>query len=314
MVVDTGGGEYSTITDRAWHVLSNTNHSSLMSGYQSGHEQVLSMVNAVTKAYIEGRDEPVLFVMHHATLVVDENEKESLHVPFQSMRHGIKFDLTPKIHGGKCNMTIEQEDFPIKFDGEKIFFNIEKPTQEELDCYDCYELTSEAEMSKMWEQRVRRKSKKRTHEGIPLAEWRRRLALAPADIVEKTLENTTQYYMTVDCENRTNMRQHYQSRFRGLKLPRLKEGVATDTFFPSEKTSMGHTCSQFFIGTDTDRWYVQPLKKESHNSTALQDFSRNVGLPLFVKSDCAQSEIGEKWTEHCRDHCIRMLTSEPGHP
>jgi len=122
--------------------------------------------------------------------------------------------------------------------------------------------------------------------------------------VEKTLKNTMQHYMTVDCENRTNMRQCYQSRFRGLKLPRLKEGVATDTFFPSERTSMGHTCSRFFVGTDTDRWCVQPLKKESHNSTALQDFSRNVGLSLFVKSDCAQSEIGEKWTEHCRDHCI----------
>jgi len=89
-------------------------------------------------------------------------------------------------------MTIEQVDFPIKFDGEKIFFNIEKPTQEELNRYDCYELTSEAEMSKIWEQRVRRKNKKTTHEGIPLAQWRRRLALASADIVEKTLENTTQ--------------------------------------------------------------------------------------------------------------------------
>jgi len=211
MVVDAGGGEYSTITDRAWHVLSNTNHLSLMSGYQSEHEQVLSVVNAVMKAYIEGRDEPVLFVMHYATLVVDENKKESLHAPFQSMRHGIKFDLTPKTHGRKCNMTIEQEDFPNKFDGEKIFFNIEKPTQEELDGYDCYELTSEAEISKIWEQRVCQKSKKTTHKGIPLAKWRRRLALAPADIVEKTLKNTTQHYMTVDCENRTNMRQHYQS-------------------------------------------------------------------------------------------------------
>ena len=88
-------------------------------------------------------------------------------------------------------MTIEQEEFPIDFDGEKILFNIEKPTQEELDRYDCYELTSEAEMSKIWEQRVRRKSEKTTHEGIPLAEWRKRLALALTDIVEKTLENTT---------------------------------------------------------------------------------------------------------------------------
>ena len=171
MVVDTGGGEYSTITDRVCHVLSNTNHSSLMSGYQSGHEQVLSVVNAVTKACIQGRDEPVLFVMHYATVVVGDNEKELSHVPFQSMRHGIKFDLTPTIHGGKCSMTVEQKEFPIAFDGEKIFFKIEKPTQEELDRYDCYELTSEAEMSEVWEQRVRRKSKRTTHKGIPRTEW-----------------------------------------------------------------------------------------------------------------------------------------------
>jgi len=52
MVVDTGGGEHSTIADRPWHVLSNANHLSLMSGYQSEHEQVLSVVNAVTKASI----------------------------------------------------------------------------------------------------------------------------------------------------------------------------------------------------------------------------------------------------------------------
>jgi len=171
--------------------------------------------------------------MHYVTLVVDENEKESLHVPFQSMRHGIKFDLTPTIHGGKCNMTIEQEDFPIKFDGEKIFFNIEKPTQEEVNRYDCYELTSEAEMSKIWEQRVRRKNKKPTHEGIPLAEWRRRIGFGSD---RHSGEDPQKYHavlhMFVHCENRTNMRQHYQSRFRGLKLPRLKEGVATDTLFP----------------------------------------------------------------------------------
>ena len=40
-----------------------------------------------------------------------------------SQCHMVKFfDLTPTIHGGKCNMTIKQEDFPIKFDGEKTPF------------------------------------------------------------------------------------------------------------------------------------------------------------------------------------------------
>jgi len=169
LIIDAGGGDCSAITDKAWHVLSNTNHSTIMSGYQSNHDQVLSVVNAVTKATIEGREEPVLFVIHCAALVADGQETESLHVPFQSMRHGVKFDLTPKAHGGTSKMTIEDEHFPLRFDGEKLFFNIEKPTTQDLDKYDCYELTSEAETSKIWENRTRRKQKKTAHEGIPLA-------------------------------------------------------------------------------------------------------------------------------------------------
>jgi len=219
-----------------------------MSGYQSTHDQVCPVVNAVTLARIKGREEPVLLLMHYATLVNDVNESESLLQPFQAMRHGVTFDMTPTIHHGRGVMDVDNEELPFHYDGEKLYYSISKPTQEDLDAYDCYELTSALETDFINHIKPKRGKKATMHEGIPMEEWRRRLALAPEDVIQKTLENTTQYYMTVDCENRTNMKEHYKSCFHGLKLPRLNEGVATDTFFPSVHTARGHKCSQMFTG------------------------------------------------------------------
>jgi len=285
-----------------------------MSGYQSTHDQVCPVVNAVTLAHIKGREEPVLLLIHYATLVNDANESESLLQPFQAMRHGVMFDMTPTIHHGRGVMDVDNEELPFHYDGEKLYYSISKPTQEDLDTYDCYELTSALETDFINHIKPKRGKKATMHEGIPMEEWRRQLALAPEDVIQKTLENTTQCYMTVDCENRTNMKEHYKSHFRGLKLPRLNEGVATDTFSPSVRTARGHKCSQMFTGMFSNRWHVYPLKKESHNGIALQDFSRNEGLPLFIKSDNAQSQTGDTWTTHCREHCIQTKTTEPGHP
>lgn len=274
------------------------------------------MVNAVTKAYIKGRNEPILFLMNYATMITDPEETESLHVPFQSMKHGIKFDMTPGTLGGTGSMYMNDERFPMQYDGEKLYFSISKPTEKDIELYECYELSSPIPPS-IVKPRIghpRRERKATTWEDIPICEWRTRFANAPEHIVRKTLENTTQFYLNIDCENRTNMRQHYKSRFLGLRLPRQREGAATDTFFPSVKTSKGDTCSQLFVGLDSDRWYVHPLRKESLNGEALKDYTRTVGVPTHIKSDNAQSELGQTWTQYCRDQCISSITTEPDHP
>ena len=67
-----------------------------------------------------------------------------------------------------------------------------------------------------------------------MIEWRKRLGTAPEDIVSKTLENTTQFYLNCPGENRDVTQRHYKSRFSGLRYPRQHEGVATDTLFPSQ--------------------------------------------------------------------------------
>src|SRR5687767_7931696 len=87
LVIDTGGGMNATITKRAWKILHQTNHQTAMVGYQDkGSPQMCEVVNAVTKAMIPGRDLPVLLLVNYATLLNDTTEKESLCVPFQTMK------------------------------------------------------------------------------------------------------------------------------------------------------------------------------------------------------------------------------------
>eukprot|EP00957_Ditylum_brightwellii_P019850 1497934-Ditylum_brightwellii.AAC.1 len=121
-----------------------------------------------------------------------------------------------------------------------------------------------------------------------MQEWRKHLAMLPDAVVEKTLDNSTNLYLNIKAKNREEPRKHYKYHFPGLQYPRQKETVATDTLFPSIKLRRGNACSQFFVGTSSNRWDVYPLKTESHNILALQDYSRDVGIPSVLKSDNAQ--------------------------
>ncbi len=84
MIMDTGGGPYSTITRRAWYILNETSHSTLLTGYQDSSEPTEWPIgNAVTKATFPGR-EPVLYAMNYATIIDDDNVGRSLsmHAPW----------------------------------------------------------------------------------------------------------------------------------------------------------------------------------------------------------------------------------------
>eukprot|EP00957_Ditylum_brightwellii_P155088 11805589-Ditylum_brightwellii.AAC.2 len=100
LVVDTGSGRNSTVTKRAWHVFENTIQKHLIKGYGDSGEGKL--------------DEPVIIVLNHATLVEDDEELDSLVVPFDLMRHGIKVDLTPHNLGDVRAMYVEDEYMPFK--------------------------------------------------------------------------------------------------------------------------------------------------------------------------------------------------------
>ena len=66
----------------------------------------------MTKAYPKGYERPIILLYNNATLIDDENEKESLCVPFAYMAHGVKIDMIPMKYGGKEGMTIEGDFIP----------------------------------------------------------------------------------------------------------------------------------------------------------------------------------------------------------
>ena len=143
LLMDSGGGRIPTITKRAWYITSTHSHQSSISGYQStSPPRLCPIVNAITKVQIPGRDLPVLFIMNYATLVDDPNESESLCVPFAMMAHGISIDITPTIYGGTGGIKIVDQFFPFNFDGEKLFYSISMPTEEDIHTLEAFQLTS----------------------------------------------------------------------------------------------------------------------------------------------------------------------------
>ena len=142
MVIDTGGGQTCTVTKNAWRITHTTNHQTALSGYQDKTTQVCPIVNAVTKAHIKGMEQPVLLSVNYATMIDDKEETESLIVPFCMMAHGITVDLVPEKYGGKSGMMVEETFLPFEYDDEKLFIEIEKPSKQDFDHYEMFELTS----------------------------------------------------------------------------------------------------------------------------------------------------------------------------
>ena len=310
VIFDTRGDRNTTITKKAWYVFEETNHCQEIQGHQDKEPgQVCLIVNAVIKATIPGREMSVLMVINYAILIEDPAEHKSLVVPFEMMRHGIKYDLTPRNLGGKGCMLVEEECLNFGWDEEKLYISITKPNEKDMEELECFELNSplpletripipypretadgiDIDETELPNEKYNRKNKKKLKKGrkkpkrnkkkilpadIPMSEWTNRLACLPEDVIHKTLENTTHMYLQVKAERRQDPQKHYKSRFPGLRLPRQNESVASDTFFPSVKSDRGNTCSQFFRGINSDRWEVYSLKKKIANGIALQDYEK----------------------------------------
>ena len=217
-------------------------------------------------------------------------------------------------------MIIEGKEIPLEFDGRNMYLNIARPTPEEVDTLDFYELTSPEQSDPTQEKpcEIRRKRQIADTSKLPgnftMEHWRKCLALAPEDVIRKTFLATTQMATNVEAENRTIPQRHYKSRFAFLKEKRVNDTFHSDTFFPTFKAIDGETCSQLFLGKKSDYMYVKPLKTESHSFRALQDFGRKIALPKVIKTDNAATEVGLKWTNWCRDHCINTKYTEPYSP
>ena len=94
------------------------------------------------KSFHSGREEPVMIRMNYATLIKDEDEEESLCVPFEMMRHGIKTNLTPMTLGETGWIQFYEEYLRFEFNGEKLYWEIKKLSKLDLDTLEFFELNS----------------------------------------------------------------------------------------------------------------------------------------------------------------------------
>ena len=125
------------------------------------------------------------------------------------------------------------------------------------------------------------------------AKYQPYLGWRPLEVVRQTLENTTQMART---HQRENMRGHTQALFPFLNCVQLHETVSTDTFFSSTRDISGATCAQVFYGLTSHFINVYGLRTESDNINALEDFTREEGIPLIICSDNAHSEqLSKSW-------------------
>jgi len=136
----------------------------------------------------------------------------------------------------------------------------------------------------------------------PLLGWK------PIEVVKHTLAATTQYAKNV---MRLPMRRHFKSRFPALRVRRLEEVYATDTFFANEPAHDGSTCVQLFCGRKSYFTAIYGMKTENQMPGALMDFIRQHGAMKGLFSDNAKSETSHAVRDILRQYNIPAMTSEP---
>ena len=150
LIFDTGADQCS-IGGKAWDIIHETGEEVRCNGYLKGEYAqdgpVLPIVSGMT-CVNPPSGENFLFIVHQALYYDDDEQDESLCLPFQAEQHGVKFSLTPNDrldannHQGSQNMIIEHKNIPIKFDGRKLYLDIAKPTEDDLRTLETYKLTS----------------------------------------------------------------------------------------------------------------------------------------------------------------------------
>jgi hypothetical protein len=145
-----------------------------------------------------------------------------------------------------------------------------------------------------------------------LEHWKQLLGYPTNEVMEKTLESTTQLCAEpVEMERREIPRQHRKKRLLPLHPRRLRGRTDTDTFFSSVKSIHGYKCVQLFVHRASDYLFVRCMQREAHSHGAYQDFVREIGAPELIVTDNSQTQTGKKWEATSRSIITKQRKFEP---
>ena len=318
LIIIDSGCDQSIINKKSFSILSKSGTYYHVNGALADRmttSEPLQVVNGATKVTTKNGEKYIL-VINQALLDTSEQQLEALLQPHQCRAHGVCVDDCATRHkhidgsnGGQC-IQVASYNLPLYYDGYKCYFITSKPSPEDLTQLPHIELTSPLQYEP--DRRVYTRRRK-THDVIPIGEWRARLGYPTEAVVKNTLQCTTRLVDTVEAETSEYMRDHYKSRLLCLRPHRLNDICFSDTFFSSIKSVRGYTMFQMFSLCDCGHDVPYLMRKESQASNCFRDFVRQIGAPRVIVNDNAKTMTGNNWLSVCRDFCIEDHNSEAYH-
>ena len=211
--------------------------------------------------------------------------------------------------GGQC-LQIGTETLPLHFDGWKCFFDIRKPTQEELKSLPVFEITSPLPYKPQSSLSTRRLKDKIE---VGVEEWRKRLGYPTFETTKATLAVTTQMVSVLQAESREYLRDYYKTRVWCLRPMRIDDVMYSDTFFSSIKSIRNFSCFQLFAFKTTKFTKVMLMSRKSQAPEKYEDVIRHYGAPNKTVTDNAKECMGIRWTTVNRKYCIETGLTVPHH-
>ena len=154
--------------------------------------------------------------------------------------------------------------------------------------YNPYNIADYARLAMNVQKEIKPKQMRKHH--INPKEIQACLAYLPIETVKQTLKCTTQL---AKWHVKLPLQKHWKPRFPFLNVHRLREPVATDTFFANCQAIGGHTCAQVFYGIQSHMINVYPIQTESEGPHMYEDFIRDEGCPTLLRRDNSKMQKGE---------------------
>ena len=128
--------------------------------------------------------------MNYSRFLYYPNETQPLVFPFNMMKHGEKVDMAPMNLGGDKRLYVYEEYLPFYWYNEKLYYNIQKTTEEYLEQLESSEINSSTlnyiKETTYPHQTVNTKC----HQTYP-SQNGEKLDTIPEEIVQQTLNNST---------------------------------------------------------------------------------------------------------------------------
>ena len=135
--------------------------------------------------------------------------------------------------------------------------------------------------------------------------------MAKLDVIQNTLDRTTQFYQTPKS---SELKKMHKSPYHACNVQRRQEPLATDTVCSDTPAiDNGSKVAQTFVGTNSLVTDVFGMKTEKQFINTLQDIIRIRGAPTKPISDSAQVEISNKVHDILRHLFVEDWQSEACH-